>query len=241
MSDASYDSIAGWYDRYLVTNPIYREAVVPGVLQLTTQLAGAAILDIACGQGLISRELAQRGATVTGVDVSSKLLEIAQRYEEEEPLGINYLIADAQTLEPFDDASFDGATCAMALMNIEDIEAAAHAIQRVLKPGGWFVAAITHPCYQTPEARWVDTRQGPSRQVRAYFDERYWESPSPSGVRGQIGEHHRMLSTYINTFSAAGLLCQQLAEPYPGPDLAQQTPGSLQTPSILALRFTKLS
>jgi ubiquinone/menaquinone biosynthesis C-methylase UbiE len=239
MPEAPYDAIAEWYDEK-IGEPLYQEQILPGVIELAGDVRGLAVLDLACGQGMIARELARRGATVTGVDISTRLLDIARSYEQDDPLGIAYVEADAQSLDTFAEGSFDGVTCSMALMNIENLAACARTVRRVLKPGGWLVAAITHPCYQTPASEWVETNDGPAMLVRRYFSEGYWESSNADSLRGRVGEHHRTLSTYINTFAAAGLLCEHMTEPLASGRRAEQVPGNLEVPSILLMRFKLL-
>jgi ubiquinone/menaquinone biosynthesis C-methylase UbiE len=236
-SRVPYDDIAGWYDALTRSMPLYRELVLPAMMELVGDRANLSILDLGCGSGLVARELARGGARVVGVDISARMLEIARKREREEPLGVRYIREDAQSLDALSDNAFNGVTCGMALMNIEDLDACAQAVKRVLKPGGWFVASITHPCFQTPESDWVETPQGPARQVRGYFDERFWESDNPDGVRGKVGEHHRTLSTYINTFARAGLLCEQLLEPAADGQRARDVPGNLEVPSILVAKW----
>jgi len=79
VNHASYDGIAEWYDSYLRENPIYHEIVLPTLLELAGEVNGQAICDLACGQGWIARELARRGAQVTGVDLAEQLLVLARR------------------------------------------------------------------------------------------------------------------------------------------------------------------
>ena len=238
---ASYDDIAEWYDELTRTTALYRELILPAMIELAGDIANLSVLDLACGSGLVTRELARRGVRVVGVDISAKMLDIARWREREEPLGVRYSEDDAQDLQTQPDNAFDGVTCGMALMNIDDLDACAREVKRVLKPGGWFVASITHPCFQTPNADWVETPDGPARQVRGYFDEGYWESDNPDGVRSKVGEHHRTLSTYINTFAASGLYCQHILEPVATGQRAEDVPGNLEVPSILVVRWTALN
>lgn len=235
---APYDDIAQWYDTYLRENPMYREVILPTLLELVGEPGGQAICDLACGQGWIARELARRGARVTGVDISENLLALAQAAEEREPLGITYLQDDAQSAHTQVSASFDGAICIMALMNISDVGAAFRTARRILKPGGWFVFAITHPCFETPYAKWIEADDGTRvRAVRGYFDERFWTSHGSSGVRGRVGEYHRMLSTYLNTMTASGLVLDHLREPQVTEGKrAEQVPGNREVPSLLFVR-----
>ncbi len=237
MNYASYDDIAEWYDSYLRENPIYHEIVLPNLLELVGEVHGQTICDLACGQGWIARELARRGAHVTGVDLAEHLLALARRYEEREPLGIEYLQDDAQSAHTQASASFDGATCMLALMNIPDVGAAFHTVRRILKPGGWLVFAITHPCFETPHAGWMRTDEGTvARTVWGYFHERFWTSRNPGGVRGRVGEYHRMLSTYLNTLIATGFALEQMREPAAIGKRAEQVPGEREVPSLLFLR-----
>jgi ubiquinone/menaquinone biosynthesis C-methylase UbiE len=241
MTSAPYDVIADWYDTEVETAPFYQEMVLPGILALVPEITDCVVLDVACGQGLVTRELARRGARVTGVDIAARLLDRAREREAGESLGIEYQLDDAQTLATQPDAAFDGATCCLALMNIPDLAACASAVARVLAPGGWFVATITHPCFQTSASGWTTDAQGRhGRYVSAYFDERYWQSADPTGARGKVGEHHRILSTYVNTFADAGFALDRLHEPPAAGQRATQTPGNLEVPSLLTLRFRLL-
>ena len=86
---------------------------------------------------------------VDGVDISEKMLRIARRYEQEEPLGIVYLLDDTQTLGRLESAAFDGIVCNMALMDIGDVTACLDSVARILQPEGWFVFSATHPCFPT--------------------------------------------------------------------------------------------
>jgi ubiquinone/menaquinone biosynthesis C-methylase UbiE len=237
MPHTPYDAIANWYDAYLRENPLYAEVILPGMLALAGDLSGQAICDLACGQGFITRELARRGAQVTGADLSEKLLALAEGYEASEPLGIRYVLADAQDAATLPTAAFDGVTCSMALMPIPDLRATLQTARRLLRLAGWFVCSITHPCYQTPRSRWVTREDGTAaREVSGYFDEVYWTSANSSGVRGQVGEYHRTLATYLNTLVEVGLSLERLVEPQAAGRSAEAVPGAHEAPSILLIR-----
>ena len=237
MSSTSYNDIAEWYDRYLHENPLYQGVLLPNVLTLVGEVQGNMLCDLACGQGWISRELARRGAKVTGIDLADNLLALAQRDEEQEKLGIVYLKDDAQSAQVLANQSFDGAICIMALMNMQDITATFQTARRILKLGGWFVFAITHPCFQTPHAQWLTTNDGTiKRAVSGYFEERLWSSSHSQGVRSRVGEYHRMLSTYLNTLVTTGFALERMVEPLATGERAEQEPGNREVPSLLLIR-----
>jgi ubiquinone/menaquinone biosynthesis C-methylase UbiE len=201
MSRAAYDEIADWYDEALGSPPFgpFHDFAISVVLDLVGEVAGQRVCDLACGQGVVSRKLAERGAYVSGVDVSEKMLGIARRYEREEPPAIEYLLDDARTLDRVKGATFDGVVCNMALMDIADVAACLGSVSRVLRPEGWFVFSITHPCFPIPSIGWgqrVDAEM--EREIPNYFAEGFWRRDNPTGVRGRVGSHHRTLGTYVN-------------------------------------------
>jgi ubiquinone/menaquinone biosynthesis C-methylase UbiE len=212
MTTSPYDEIAGWYDETIQASGSLGHRVARCVLELVGNVAGQRVCDLACGQGLAARYLARRGAQVTGIDLSAKLLEAAERYEKTEPLGITYQHGDAQTLADVPDAAFDGVACNLALMDIPDLASAFRMVARVLCPMGWFVFSITHPCFQIPPSGSPDENETAS-ETGGYFREGFWRSGYPHGVRGKVGAYHRTLSGYLNALSDASFVLERLVEP----------------------------
>jgi demethylmenaquinone methyltransferase / 2-methoxy-6-polyprenyl-1,4-benzoquinol methylase len=93
---------------------------------------GGSALDVACGSGKLTAELARlaRGGRVVGLDFSPRMLEVARR---EHP-GIDFLKGDALNL-PFDDASFDASTIAFGLRNLADPVRGLREMTRVARRG----------------------------------------------------------------------------------------------------------
>ncbi|HEY3141704.1 MAG TPA: methyltransferase domain-containing protein, partial [Acidimicrobiales bacterium] len=191
-----------------------------------------------CGQGLATRALAGAGATdIVGVDSSEAMLELARQRTQDHR--ISYVHDDAQTLASMEDTSFDGAVCQLGLMDIPDLDATIVAIHRVLKPHGWFVFVIGHPCVLVPDAvidRGADGR--PGVRITGYFDERFWRSSNPNGVR-RAGNHHRTLGTYLNTLLDRGFQVERVEEPPASTRLAQQNPLYREVPIFFAARVRK--
>lgn len=207
MTIASYDAIAEWYHESIVKNALLSEDdMVADLFASIGNLDTISVCDLACGQGVIARKMAQHGAKVVGVDISQKLLDFAQGEEDAHPQGIVYVRDDAQVLSSLENAVFDGVLCNMALMDIPNLRATFCAVRRILRPNGWYAFTITHPCFQ-----------GPPDQ--SYYDEGFWRSNNLQGVRGQVGVHHRTLSTYLNALTEAGLFVERVSEPrIPGRD-----------------------
>lgn len=235
--DAAYDAIAGWYDAQVRAGSLLHDLAIPALFDLAGPLCGLAVCDLACGQGIVARQCARRGARVTGIDLSRRLLAIAARDEQVEPLGIRYCQGDAQTLDGLLDGIFDGVLCNLALMDIPDLAATFAAVRRVLKPGGWFIFAITHPCFETPASAWLHDDGGHiSRTVRGYFADGFWRSGNPDGVRGRVGAYHRTLTTYANDLAEAGFSIERLIEPRATQALIDRVPGYAEVPPLLVAR-----
>ena len=84
----------------------------------TCLMPGGSALDVACGSGKLTAELAELarpGGRVVGLDFSAQMLEVARRHQA----GVEFIEGDALTL-PFEDASFDAATIAFGLRNLAD-------------------------------------------------------------------------------------------------------------------------
>jgi 2-polyprenyl-3-methyl-5-hydroxy-6-metoxy-1,4-benzoquinol methylase len=207
---STYDDVAAEYEEW-----VGAELVDPTFAELVGDIAGQEVCAVACGQGREARYLATRGAAVTGVDLSENLLAIGRRHEQADPLGISYQHGDAHSLEGLASGSFDGVVCYHALMDIPRLDSALQSIARVLRPGGWFVFSITHPCFKTPATGdLVDHVDGSVRRtVGRYFAEGYWDGPGRHRNALPVGAYHRTLSTYVNALTHAGLVIDQLREP----------------------------
>jgi SAM-dependent methyltransferase len=201
---ARYDEFADWYEQWIGDAPPLI-AAHPGLLPT---VAGKRVLDMACGQGRMSRYLARLGADVVGVDVSAAMLGKARARG---PESITYTHADI-TRRPawWDGWPFDGSTCELALMDIDDLAGTLSTVRTVLRPGGWFVASIVHPCIPGSELGRSSWPPG-----EGYGSEGRWTSPhhNPEGVRIRVGATHRKLSTILNALLDAGLEAERFVEP----------------------------
>jgi ubiquinone/menaquinone biosynthesis C-methylase UbiE len=237
MTIAQYDTIADWYDEFVRgAGAWFHELAIGALLDLAGEIAGLEVCDLACGEGVLARALAQHGAHVTGVDISRRLLDLARRKEADEPLGISYQFDDAQTLGTIPDERFDGVACAFSLTDIDNLNATLASVGRVLSPGGWFAFAIPHPCIITRVSRWTAELDAPGRVVSGYFSEGQFIIANAPGVRGKVGVYYRTLATYLNALVEAGLTLERVVEPRATGGMAEQIPGAAESPAIIAIR-----
>jgi SAM-dependent methyltransferase len=237
MNEITWESMADWYAAKLdAGSPIHQWAVRVLLAGLDGDLRGQPLLDLGCGEGLVARALAQRGARVTGVDLSHGLIGHARRQESDQPLGIEYRLGDARTLDDLPNGRFAGVLANLSINDISDLDAVVAAVRRVLRPRGWLAFTVPHPCFETPDATWATNPDGRSaRVVNAYFDEVLWRSSNPEGVR-RVGIWHRPLATYLNTLVEHGFRVTRVTEPRPDAAVTALHPGRAEVPLLLLIR-----
>ncbi len=220
----SWDRIADGWAEWVQSNQGRVYVLDPSHLSLAGEVTGLHVLDAGCGEGRFARMLAERGAKVTGVDLSARMIEIAGTTESGNQLGIEYHIADIADLSAFKSASFDLAVAYVSLVDVPAYERAIAEIARVLRPGGRFQFSIVHPCFAPPGSAWEPRTPGtiPIRdhdklfkKVDNYFPPteftfRMWPTAPAETVN-----YHRPLSHYAAAVRDAGLLIRDLLEPTP--------------------------
>ena len=223
---AAWDANAtGWTAQVRAGYDRYRELFTwPAFLDFIPNLAGQRVLDLGCGEGHNTRALARRGAAMTGVDISERMIGAARAAEAEEPLGIAYHVASFTRLDPLEDASFDAAVSTMALMDSPGFADTARAAFRVLRPGGGFYFSVLHPCFITPGISWRRDETGRETHLRVadYFSDRVyverWRFKAPEVAQAQPFVTPRFgprLEDYVNGLCAAGFRITRCAEPRP--------------------------
>ena len=234
---------------------VYRDRVnTPAFLAMLPPVTGLCGLDIGCGEGGNTRELARRGARMTALDISPTFLCHAQVSEREEPLGIRYVHADAVSM-PFADAAFDFTTAFMSLMDLPDQAPALAEAHRVLRPGGFLQFSILHPCFVPPHRRVLREADGAVRaiEVGGYFDvidgrvDRWWFVTTPAEERARVPpfqepRFHRTLSAWLNLLVASGFSLERLGEPRADETAASEVPAVADTrvaPLFLHVRGRK--
>jgi 2-polyprenyl-3-methyl-5-hydroxy-6-metoxy-1,4-benzoquinol methylase len=234
---ARYDQIADYY--LTVVGVVPGDSTARTLVDLAGDVRGLRVLDLACGQGRITRELARRGASVVGIDLSDALLEMARTAENEAPLGITYLDGDVTSASALAGETFDLVTCSHGLADIDDLDGSLATVARVLRPGGRFVFSILHPCFPG----WDDTAPSSWPREAGYFAEGWWLATNP-GIRGKVGSSHRTLSTYCNALIGHRLAIEEVVEPEPDPGLrarqAAALPGTGPLPMFLVMRCRRL-
>ncbi|MET0291986.1 MAG: bifunctional 2-polyprenyl-6-hydroxyphenol methylase/3-demethylubiquinol 3-O-methyltransferase UbiG [Steroidobacteraceae bacterium] len=120
-------------------NPV-RAAYVAERCGRTDGLAGLRVLDVGCGGGLLCEALAARGATVTGIDLSPGMIEVARLHAAERGVRISYQVAEAASLLDADEP-FDVVCCMEMLEHVPDAGLVLGQLGRLVRPGGHLVVS----------------------------------------------------------------------------------------------------
>lgn len=177
-------------------------------------LAGQHILEVGAGSAMCSRWLTAHGAFPIAFDISFGMLSHALSIKPEVPL----VQADAQRM-PFLDNAFDLAFSAFgAVPFVADSAQVMREVARVLRPGGRWVFAVTHPI------RWAfPDSPGPDglTATMSYFDRRPYVEFDAQNQATYV-EHHRTFGDRIRELTLAGLHLVDVVEPEWPDDLTQE-------------------
>jgi 2-polyprenyl-3-methyl-5-hydroxy-6-metoxy-1,4-benzoquinol methylase len=224
-SQRIWNQNARWWDaRMGEGNDWHTRLIAPAVMRLLELRAGETVADLACGNGLLSREMARQGARVMGCDFSAEFLECARARSAEYGDRIEYRfmdLADAEQLAGLGAEQFDAAVCNMAIMDMASIRPLLEAAARALRPRGRFVFSILHPCFNTNGTRLIAERDDVSGVQYAVRVDRYLGLTPEAGIgiAGQPEAHyyfHRPLSVLLAACFAAGFVVDGWEEPAPG-------------------------
>jgi len=192
----------------------------PALFPLLGDVKGKRILDAGCGAGYLCRLLAEKGAKLTGVDLSRRFIGIAKGYEKKKPLDIRYECADLADLSRFSSLSFDMVVSVYVLCDTRNYARAINEIARVLKPNGRFILLIEHPCFGWQAGGWERVPKDSERnedylyfKVDDYFREGTQETQW--GRLPVLLNFHRPLSHYFHFLKKSQFLVRDLIEPRP--------------------------
>jgi ubiquinone/menaquinone biosynthesis C-methylase UbiE len=176
---------------------------------------GRTVLDAGCGTGYLSKKLHDRGARVTGIDFSERMIEIARAHHPD----IDFRVDSCAELRTLDDEHFDLVFANYVLMDTPDLRGTLHAFHRVLKPNGVAVLVFSHPCFMQDSATVSDNGEEICyRWSFSYFEQRKCLDPPWAHFTAEFIWFHRPLSDYWKAFRAAGFVVVDFEEPRITPD-----------------------
>lgn len=250
----SWGGVAEWYDKHLEkSNDTYHEKVVhPNLIRMLGEIKGKHVLDLACGQGIFSRMLADKGANVIGVDLGKELITLAEKRSKEYAFKVHYFHGSSDDLYMVKDETKDIVVCVLALQNIEKLQETMKEVSRVLKRGGRLVVVLNHPSFRNPHhTHWGydEHEKVQYRRVEEYLSESKVKidmTPGAVAEKKYTVSFHRPLQVYMKALSKAGLAITRLEEweshreSGKGPRKEAEDKARKEIPLFLCLEATKI-
>ena len=128
-----------WWDRDSEFKPLHEiNPLRLNWIDALASLRGKTVLDVGCGGGILAESMAQRGASVLGIDLASKPLGVARLHALESDMrALDYREVAVEALALERPASFDVVTCMEMLEHVPDPSSVVRACGSLVKPGGW--------------------------------------------------------------------------------------------------------
>lgn len=220
-----WDKLAAWWDDKIgdgnATQDILVEPAQERLLDLKT---GDRVLDIACGAGRFTRRMATKAVNIVAFDHSEKFIERARRRTVEHRDRIEYRVlnaADRPALLSLGERRFDAAVCTMAFMDMAEVTPLLSTLPRLLKPGGRFVWSVTHPVFNSGDAKMMaEVEEDGTSLVTKYRmkvgDYLACRMVTGIGISGQPEQQHyfhRPVSALLNACFDHGFVLDRIEEP----------------------------
>ena len=215
----------------------HRGALLDGAVRaVLARVRGTRWLDAGCGEGRLARALAERGASVLGVDVAPGLIAAARRRARQLPAAsrarLSFAVAGLAARGLVARESLDGVLASLALMHVPRVEPPLAAWARALRPGGRLVLVLPHPCFMGPGTSWAARLPQVPRCVPVLEELRVRDYPPEGAQRFRFDasfpaptvNHHRSLEVLQDALAAHGFLTRRLREPRPTAQRAARDP-----------------
>ena len=187
----------------------------PVLWQFAGKVNGLEILDVGCGTGYLSRKLKQKGAIVTGIDLSENMIYIARSKSSD----IEYIVDSCSELNSLVDETFDMIIANYVLMDTPELETTLVSFNRVLKRNGVVIVIFSHPCFPQGQSFCV-TEDNEIKYIwkNSYFERKKCIDPPWGHFKSDFIWFHRPLSDYWKAFKSSSFKVVEFEEPKVTPE-----------------------
>jgi SAM-dependent methyltransferase len=231
----AYQDLAFAYADKIDTKPHNAYYDRPAMLSLMPELDGRKVLDAGCGPGAYAEQLVARGAQVLAIDVSERMLELAEkRLQQAIKKGqVELRVADLTQPLKLADEEFDFVNAPLCLDYVEDWQKLFCDFLRILKPGGLFLFSCGHPSF---DAEYYET----SKYFSVEQVECTWKG---FNKHVRMPSYRRSLEEVLMPVIKAGFLLDKVHEPLPTEEFRSTDPiryrNLTHRPGFLCVRARK--
>lgn len=217
--DTSWESASGWYSKTVGEKGHYYHSriILPKGIPLLdfNRFETANLLDLGCGQGILSRAIPKE-VNYTGIDLSPSLIQEAKKLNKEK--NRTFILGDATKPLSFPEKSFTHSASILALQNMENPGALFANASRLLTLNGQLLLVMNHPCFRVPrKSSWGFDEKSKIqyRRIDAYMADikiPIEMHPSKKMSSPITYTFHHSLSTYMGLLKKNGFVIEALEE-----------------------------
>jgi len=235
----AYEEMAEAFNARIETAPYNAYLERPAMLSLLPDVKDKHVLDAGCGPGLYAEILLDKGATVTAIDISPKMIQFTKQR-----VGNRATIRQANLEEPLDflaDQSVDLVFSSLVLDYVNDWKSLFIEFARILVDDGYFLFSTEHPFEKFAKfghKQQLEIETLPENYFKMEYLEIYW-----SGTGVLVPTYRRPLSVFFESLEIAGFSFDTLIETQPTEDFKQASPDAYERtsrhPTFMCIRARK--
>lgn len=247
-----WNSMAAAYESFNTSEDSYGYNIEwPCIQEMLPELAGKSVLDVGCGTGIFTFLFESfQPKELVGIDLSPKMLEIAEAKAAERGVQAEFLLGDVAEIGACTDCKFDFVFSSTTTHYLADLGRFFSGLSACLKEDGCCILSVIHPVYSAgyplehgdafPEddewqVRYLD------QHMRAYIQP--WIEYNDNCENHLSVSYHHIFSDYINAAVRAGLSIQEIREPMPPESWKEKFPGRyesfIETPTYMIMKLAK--
>jgi ubiquinone/menaquinone biosynthesis C-methylase UbiE len=212
----SWHHVGGWYNKLVADRGQYyhEHLVLPQTLKLLSLNESSSLLDLACGNGVLARQL-KKQIVYQGVDIARSLISAAQA-QNKNP-SHRFTVGDITQTLPINKTDFSHAAIILAIQNIKETQTVFTNTARYLSNKGKLVVVLNHPCFRIPrQSSWEIDAQSKLqyRRINRYLTPLEIPITTHPGKENSpvTWSFHQPLSAYIKQLAQAGFYIETLEE-----------------------------
>jgi SAM-dependent methyltransferase len=235
---AYYNANAGDYTSHVRdnTDAVYHHYYEKPAMYnlLPKNLKGMRVLSLGCGSGEDCSELQKRGASVTGIDLSEKLIEQARSTYPES----KYIVGNMEDLSTFSNSEFDLVYSSLAVHYLHDWSKLLNEVHRVLKPHGVFQFSMGHPIrmgmsyeyeLEDGQLKGIGRVKNKTSKTVIVIGDYFAQGPTPAlGSKGGPVGYGKTFAEIVSLSRAHGFVLADCVDPQPLEEMSIYSPNDYQ-------------